>query len=47
MNNKIFKDYFGYCNPSTLLKDLFIANQAKNEQIVNQVKNLAWLFDYK
>ena len=34
-NHETFKEYFGYHNPSLLAKD----NQAKNEQIVNQVSD--------
>ena len=34
INNEIFKDSFGYYNPSLLVKDLVNANQAKNKKIV-------------
>ena len=36
INSEIFKKYFRYQNPSILEKDLFIANQVKNDQIGNQ-----------
>ena len=39
INNEIFKKYFGYQNPSCLVKNLHKANQVKNEQIVNQVND--------
>ena len=35
INSEIFKKYFRYQNPSILEKDLFIANQVKNDQIGN------------
>ena len=35
ITNEIFKQYFGYQNPSFLAKNLLQANQAKNNQIVN------------
>ena len=31
-NNEIFKEYFGYQNPSFIAKDLLKANQVKNNQ---------------
>ena len=36
INNEIFKDYFGYQNPSILAKKLYKAKQAENVQIVNK-----------
>ena len=39
INDKIFKEYFGCHISSCLTKDLYKANQAKNEQIVYQVNN--------
>ena len=30
VNNEIFKEYFGYQNPSFLIKDLHQTNQAEN-----------------
>ena len=46
-NNEIFKEYFGYQNPSFIAKDLLKANQAKNNQkeikalySVNKLRNL-------
>ena len=35
INNKIFKFYVGYYNPSLLVKDFCKVNQAKNEKVVN------------
>ena len=35
-DNEIFNEYFGYQNPSFLVKDLIKANQTKNNGIVNQ-----------
>ena len=40
INNEIFKDSFGYHNPSFLVKDLFNASQAKNKKIVILAYNL-------
>ena len=37
VNNEIFKEYFGYWNTSFLAKDVYKANQTKNEQMVNLV----------
>ena len=39
MKNEIFKEYFGYHNPSFLAKYKYKYNQSKNEQIVNQVND--------
>ena len=36
MRNKLFKENFGYHNPSFLAKNFYKANQAKNEQMKNQ-----------
>ena len=36
INSEIFKKYFRFQNPSILEKDLFIADQVKNNQIGNQ-----------
>ena len=38
-NNEIFKDYFGYHNPSFIAKDLYKVNQAKIERMVNQIND--------
>ena len=32
----MFREYFGYQDPSFLAKDLLQANQVKNSKIVNQ-----------
>ena len=39
IKNEIFKEYFGHHNPSFLAKYKYKYNQAKNEQIVNQVND--------
>ena len=39
INDELCLDYFKYKNPSFLAKDLIIATQAKNEQIVNNVND--------
>ena len=39
INEKTFWNYFKYQNPSFLAKDLIRTTQAKNEQLVNTVKN--------
>ena len=38
-NDEIFQDYIGYYTPLFLVKDLFTANQTKNEKIVNLVNH--------
>ena len=39
INYEIFWNYFKYQNPSFLAKDLIRANQAKNEQLVNNTND--------
>ena len=39
IKNEIFQEYFKYHNPSFLAKYKYKYNQAKNEQIVNQVND--------
>ena len=39
INDKIFRNDFKYQNPSFLLKDLIRVNQAKNEQLVNNIND--------
>ena len=39
INTEIFNEYFKYQNPSFLIKDIYNANQTRNEQIVNQVND--------
>ena len=39
INAEIFNEYFKYQNPSILIKDIYNANQTRNEQIVNQVND--------
>ena len=36
INTEIFNEKFKHQDPSFLIKDLYQANQAQNEQIVNQ-----------
>ena len=38
-NDKIFRKYFKYQNPSLLAKDLIRAQQVKNEQFVNNIND--------
>ena len=40
INNEIFREYFGYQNPSFSTTDLFEANQAKNDQMVNLLNDM-------
>ena len=47
INDKIFKEYFGCHISSCLTKDLYKANQAKNEQIVYQVNNALILHKFE
>ena len=36
INTEVFNEYFGYQNPSFLIKDLIKVNQTKDNEIVNQ-----------
>ena len=39
MNDKIFRNYFKYQNPSVLAKDQIRAAQPKNQQLVSDVND--------
>ena len=51
INGEIFRNYFNYQNPSFLAKDLFKADQSKNDEIkymiINEVIKLMEDIDIK